>query len=191
MRFFSRSMNQFPIPAANATDKAKLTKLAECAATAATAADTAAVTLIERNIDEIVYRLFDLTPTEITQIETALANTRGSASTDDADDDEPKKPKEQLRDADGLLRCKVCDWHKPEDEMISGDIVELHHLDPISEAPDEVKGADCRLITGSPISRLRDAACVDFPARNSPPPCQSAAWICFPHRSPPPGRRCP
>jgi predicted HNH restriction endonuclease len=48
-----------------------------------------------------------------------------------------KKTKELLRDADGLLRCKVCDWHKPEDEMISGDIVELHHLDPISEAPDE------------------------------------------------------
>jgi len=48
-----------------------------------------------------------------------------------------KRTKELLRDADGLLRCKVCDWHKPAHEMISGDIVELHHLDPISEAPVE------------------------------------------------------
>lgn len=48
-----------------------------------------------------------------------------------------KQTKELLRDADGILRCKVCDWHKPEDEMIAGDIVELHHLDPISEAPEE------------------------------------------------------
>ena len=46
------------------------------------------VTLIERDIDEIVYRLFDLTTAEINQIETALANTRGSASTDETDDDE-------------------------------------------------------------------------------------------------------
>ena len=88
MRFFSRSMNLVPIPPANAADKTKLTKLAERAAKAATARDTAAVTLIERDIDEIVYRLFDLTAAEIAQIETALANTRGSASTDEADDDE-------------------------------------------------------------------------------------------------------
>ena len=77
-----------PIPPANAADKAKLTKLAERAAKAATAGDTAAVTLIERDIDEIVYRLFDLSAAEITQIETALANTRGSASTEEDDGDE-------------------------------------------------------------------------------------------------------
>jgi hypothetical protein len=44
--------------------------------------------LIERDIDEIVYRLFDLTAAEISQIETALANTRDSASTDEDDEDE-------------------------------------------------------------------------------------------------------
>ena len=88
VQFRGNLMNQVPIPAANAADKAKLTKLAERAAKAATAGDTAAVIVIERDIDEIVYRLFDLTPAEITQIETALANTRGSASTDEADDDE-------------------------------------------------------------------------------------------------------
>jgi hypothetical protein len=81
-------MNQVPIPSASAGDKAKLTKLAERAAKAAIAGDTAAVTLIERDIDEIVYRLFDLTAAEIAQIETALANTRGSAPNDEADDDE-------------------------------------------------------------------------------------------------------
>jgi len=42
-----------------------------------------------------------------------------------------------FRGQDGLLRCRVCDWHKPAHGMISGDIVELHHLDPISEAPVE------------------------------------------------------
>jgi len=88
MRFLSRSMNLVPIPRANAADKAKLTKLAERAAKAATAGDTAAVALIERDIDEIVYRLFDLTAAEIAQIETALANTRTSAPTDEADDEE-------------------------------------------------------------------------------------------------------
>ena len=88
VQFRGNLMNQVPIPAASAADKAKLTKLAECAAKAATAGDTAAVTLIERDIDEIVYRLFDLNAAEIAQIETALANTRGSADADEADDDE-------------------------------------------------------------------------------------------------------
>jgi hypothetical protein len=88
VQFRGNLMNQVPIPSASAGDKAKLTKLAERAAKAAIAGDTAAVTLIERDIDEIVYRLFDLTAAEIAQIETALANTRGSAPNDEADDDE-------------------------------------------------------------------------------------------------------
>ena len=64
-------------------DKAKLTKLAERAAKAATDGDAAAVARIERDIDEIVYRLFDLSAAEITQIQTALANTRSQSSDDD------------------------------------------------------------------------------------------------------------
>ncbi len=47
-----------------------------------------------------------------------------------------KRARELFRDADGFLRCRVCTWHKP-DARISGDIVELHHIDPIAEAPDE------------------------------------------------------
>jgi hypothetical protein len=88
MRFINRNLVTIPIPPASAAEKTKITKLAERAATAATAGDTPAVTLVEREIDEILYRLFDLTAAEITQIETALANTRGSASTDEANDDE-------------------------------------------------------------------------------------------------------
>ena len=64
-------------------DKAKLTKLTKRAAKAATDGDAAAVARIERDIDEIVYRLFDLSAAEITQIETVLANTRGQSSDDD------------------------------------------------------------------------------------------------------------
>ena len=54
----------------------------------AAAGDDAAVEQTERDIDEIVHRLFDLTAAEVTQIETALANTRGQSSDDDADVDE-------------------------------------------------------------------------------------------------------
>lgn len=88
MRFIKRNLVTIPIPPASLADKVKLTKLAERAAKAATAGDMAAVSVIEREIDEIVYRLFDLTPAEITQIETALVNTRGSAVADGPDDDE-------------------------------------------------------------------------------------------------------
>ena len=54
----------------------------------ATASDAATVARIERDIDEIIYRLFDLTAAEIAQIETALANTRGQSSDDDDSGDE-------------------------------------------------------------------------------------------------------
>ena len=66
-------------------DKAKLTKLAEQAAKSATVGDRAAVTKIEREIDEIVYRLFDLNAEEIAHIENALVNTRTQSSKDDDD----------------------------------------------------------------------------------------------------------
>jgi hypothetical protein len=44
------------------------------------------------------------------------------------------RAKELFRSPDGYLRCKVCGWHKP-DARISGDIVEMHHIDPVSSAP--------------------------------------------------------
>ena len=83
VRCKTQYVSRLPIPPCSAADKAKLTKLAERAAKAATDGDAAAVAQIERDIDEIIYRLFDLTAAEITQIETALANTRGQSSDDD------------------------------------------------------------------------------------------------------------
>jgi len=88
VQFRGNLMDQIPIPPASAADKTKLTKLAERAAKAATGRDDAEVQRIERDIDEIVYRLFDLTAAEITQIETALAKTRDQDSEDDNDEDE-------------------------------------------------------------------------------------------------------
>jgi adenine-specific DNA-methyltransferase len=87
VQFRGNLMNRVPIPAANDADKCKLAELSKRAAKVAAAGDTAAVTLIEREIDEIVYRLFDLTPSEIAQIETALSNTRNLASAAEVDDD--------------------------------------------------------------------------------------------------------
>ena len=81
-------MNQAPIPPASAADKAKLTKLAEQAEKSATAGDRATVAKIEREIDEIVYRLFDLSAEDIAHIENALVNTRSKSSDDDDDDSE-------------------------------------------------------------------------------------------------------
>lgn len=81
-------IRQLPIPPATAADKAKLTKLAKRAAKAATDGDAAAVERIERDIDEIIYHLFDLTADEIAQIETALANTRIQSADDNDEADE-------------------------------------------------------------------------------------------------------
>ncbi len=85
MRFINRNLVTIPIPPASAADKAKLTKLAERAAKSATTGDNAAVAKIEREIDEIIYRLFDLSADEIAHIETSLANTRGQSADDDDD----------------------------------------------------------------------------------------------------------
>ena len=82
-------MNKVPIPSANAPDKVRLTKLVEHASKLATEGDMAGLGDTEREIDEIVYRLFDLTPDEIAHIEGALVNThRTSCSMENEADDE-------------------------------------------------------------------------------------------------------
>ncbi len=80
-------IRQLPIPPASATDKAKLTKLAERATKSVTAGDDAAVERIEREINEIIYRLFDLTADEVSYIETSLTNTRDQSGDEDGDGD--------------------------------------------------------------------------------------------------------
>jgi adenine-specific DNA-methyltransferase len=87
IQFRGNLMNQVPIPPASPAGKSRLTKLAERAAKLAASGDGAAVVKIEQEIDEIVYRLFDMTRDEIAQIETSLVNTRGARS-DDGDDAE-------------------------------------------------------------------------------------------------------
>jgi len=74
-----------PIPSASANDKSRLTKLAERAAQSTSAGKNAETRKIEREIDEIVYRLFELTAEEIAHIENALTNTRSQSSDDDDD----------------------------------------------------------------------------------------------------------
>jgi ribosomal protein L37AE/L43A len=44
-----------------------------------------------------------------------------------------KRAKEYFRGADGILRCKVCGWHRP--DRILFDIVEIHHTQPLNELP--------------------------------------------------------
>lgn len=87
MRFINRNLVTIPIPPASAAEKVKLANLAERAAKAATAGDAAALSIIEQEIDKIIYRLFDLSAAEIDQIERALLKTRASGNFDDADDD--------------------------------------------------------------------------------------------------------
>lgn len=79
-----------PIPPASATDKSRLTKLAERATELAAADDGAGVAKVDREIDKIVYSLFDLTPDEISQIEHSLATTRGRTTDGDDEDEEDK-----------------------------------------------------------------------------------------------------
>lgn|GEM_PF-1575076 len=69
-------LEAFPIPPATAADKARLTQLAEACAAAAQRGDEATLAVHEAEINQIVYRLFDLTPDEIALIESALAPTR-------------------------------------------------------------------------------------------------------------------
>ncbi|MCA1964731.1 MAG: hypothetical protein LDL31_12375, partial [Prosthecobacter sp.] len=62
-----------PIPPASAADKARLSELAEACAAAAQRGDEETLAVHEAEIDQIVYRLFDLTPEEIPLIESSLA----------------------------------------------------------------------------------------------------------------------
>jgi type I restriction-modification system DNA methylase subunit len=86
IQFRGNLMNQIPIPSTTATDKSRLTKLAERAAKLTEVGDKTGVGKVEIEMDEIVYRLFDLTPDEIAHIKKSLTNTRED-NTEDEDDD--------------------------------------------------------------------------------------------------------
>jgi hypothetical protein len=76
MRFINRNLVTIPVLHLSPADKVRLTKLAERAAKQAEAGDAPGLRETEREIDQMVYRLYDLTPAEIAQIEGTLANTR-------------------------------------------------------------------------------------------------------------------
>jgi len=78
LRYKKIFVSQIPIPPATPADKARLSQLAEACAAAAQRGDEATLAAHEAEIDQIVYRLFDLTPEEIALIESALAPTRSS-----------------------------------------------------------------------------------------------------------------
>jgi hypothetical protein len=73
-------IKKLPIPPASDEQKNRLSELAEAAANATRTGDTAALHAAEDEINQIVYQLFDLTPTEITLIEESLQASRPAKS---------------------------------------------------------------------------------------------------------------
>ena len=69
VQFRGNLMAKVPIPACMAADKARLAKLSEKAAMLAKAHNDREINRVENEINEIVYRLFDLTPEEINIVE--------------------------------------------------------------------------------------------------------------------------
>ena len=69
-------LRSIPIPPASDADKTKLAALAEQCAEAAAADDQASLAIHEAEINQIVYRLFDLTEEEIHLIESSLETQR-------------------------------------------------------------------------------------------------------------------
>ena len=88
MRFINRNLVKIPVPTASSSDKTRLTKLAEKAAKQAVSENYTGLRATEREIDEIVYRLFDLTPDEIAHIEKSLAGVDRYASNGDEEEEE-------------------------------------------------------------------------------------------------------
>jgi hypothetical protein len=87
VQFRGNLMNNIPIPLATPAIKSQLTKLAEKAAKYASSGNTVSVAEVEKEIDDIVYKLFDLTKDEIAYIEKSLVNTRTVIDDDDGTDE--------------------------------------------------------------------------------------------------------
>ena len=88
VQFRGNMMGNIPIPAAAAGVKTRLTRLAEQAAKQTASGNTSGLCATEKEIDEIVYRLFDLTPDEIAHIEKSLAGVDRYASNGDDEEEE-------------------------------------------------------------------------------------------------------
>ena len=88
MRFINRNLVKIPIPSVSAADKTRLERLAEKAAKQAVSEDSNGLRATESEIDEIVYRLFDLTADEIAHIEKSLAKVDRYVDNGDDEDEE-------------------------------------------------------------------------------------------------------
>jgi len=78
-----------PIPLANPTEKSRLTRLTEQAASLAEAGNMEKLQMVDKEIDAVVYQLFDLTPDEILHIKKSLVNTgREYSDSEYAEDNE-------------------------------------------------------------------------------------------------------
>ena len=75
MQFRGAMMNKVPIPSVSRAEKSQLSALAKKAAERAENNDDKGLAHVEREIDAIVYKLFDLAPDEIKYIEDSLAGT--------------------------------------------------------------------------------------------------------------------
>ncbi len=87
LRFINRNLVTIPIPPAEATDKAKLTELVKRAEKLANEDAKRALAKLEEEIDQIVYRLFDLTEDEKAHIGTSLTYVRQNETEDENSDE--------------------------------------------------------------------------------------------------------
>jgi adenine-specific DNA-methyltransferase len=73
IRWKHQYIEHLPIPHANEPDKIRLAELAEACSAATAGQDIPSLATLETEINQIVYRLFALTPEEIALIESSLA----------------------------------------------------------------------------------------------------------------------
>jgi type I restriction-modification system DNA methylase subunit len=88
VRCKTQYISKLPIPACSESIRSRLAKLAARAAEAAKLGDSSTLKVVEREVDEIVYGLFELSPEEIAQIDRSSVNTRGATPDDDDGDEE-------------------------------------------------------------------------------------------------------
>lgn len=68
-------LEEFPIPSATVSEKTRLSALATQCAAAVAAGDSATLAAREHEINQLVYRLFHLTPQEIALVESSVGNS--------------------------------------------------------------------------------------------------------------------
>ncbi|MCJ7525314.1 MAG: Eco57I restriction-modification methylase domain-containing protein [Candidatus Aminicenantes bacterium] len=88
IQFRGNRMHQVPIPSVSSVDKSLLTKLVERASNQAKGGDIEGLRKTEQEIDEIVYRLFDLTANEIAHIKKSLSNTQRKSLINESSEDD-------------------------------------------------------------------------------------------------------